>query len=87
MLDKVMARTCKNLNTVQHDILRVNYDLDKTNLFSWELYLTKILINPCYPYSKIALGSLKSLKKVPEIVWINVLKKLYKFYQERYRVN
>jgi len=87
LLDKVVARTCQNPVAVQREILRVNSKLDKANLFSRELYLTKSLINPRHPYSKVTLGSLESLKTVPEIVGINVPKELYKFYQERYRAD
>lgn len=72
LLDKVVSRTCQNPVAVQREILRVNSELDKANLFSRELYLTKSLINPRHPYSKVTPGSLESLKTVPEIVGINV---------------
>ena len=87
LLDKVMARTCQNHVAIQRDIFQVNSELDKANLFSWKLYLTKRLVNLRHPYSKVTLGSLESLKTVPEIVGMNVPKELYKFYQERYRAD
>ena len=86
-LDRVVFRTCQNPVAIQQEILRVSSELDKANLFSRELYLTKSLINRQHPYSKVTLGSVETLQTAPELTGINVPKELYQFYCEKYRAD
>lgn len=84
-LDRVMAETCQNKDAVRREIRRVSSELDKNDLFSRELYLTKSLINPKHPYSEVTLGSIETLETLPDEADISVSKELYAFYKEKYR--
>ena len=84
-LQDVVAKSCQNRDIVRREIRRVNSELDRNDLFSRELYLTKSLINPQHPYSRMTMGSIETLERQPAEDDINVSNELYRFFQEKYR--
>ncbi len=86
-LDKVIQKQCFNREAVRREVRRVDSELDKNDLFSRELYLTKSLINPKHPYAKITLGSIETLETLPAMADIDVSQELYKFFKNKYKPN
>jgi insulysin len=84
-LDKAIKENCHNKEAVKREIRRVNSELDKNDLFTRELYLTKSLINPNHPYAKMTLGSIETLERLPAEADINVSKELYDFFTSKYQ--
>ncbi len=84
-LEKVVERQCFNREAVKREVRRVDSELDKNDLFSRELYLTKSLINPKHPYAKITLGSIETLETLPAMADIDVSQELYNFFQNKYK--
>jgi secreted Zn-dependent insulinase-like peptidase len=74
-----------NRETVRREIRRVNAELNKNDLFTRELYLTKSLVNPDHPYSKMTMGSLETLERLPTEADINVNQQLFDFFQRHYQ--
>jgi len=87
LLDKAIYENCYNGEAVKREIRRVNSELNKNDLFSRELYLTKSLINPSHPYAKMSLGSIESLERLPIEAGINVSDELYNFFTSKYLPN
>jgi insulysin len=83
--DKAIKENCRNKEAVKREIRRVNSELDKNDLFTRELYLTKSLINPNHPYAKMTLGSIETLERLPAEADINVSKELYDFFTSKYQ--
>jgi insulysin len=83
--DKAIQENCRNKEAVKREIRRVNSELDKNDLFTRELYLTKSLINPDHPYAKMTLGSTETLERIPAEADINVSKELYDFFTSKYQ--
>jgi hypothetical protein len=53
-LPYVIQKACYN----REEVRRINAELDKNDLFTRELPLTKKFINPDHPYSRMTMGSL-----------------------------
>jgi insulysin len=84
-VDKVIRENCRNREAVRREVRRVDSELDKTDLFSKEKYLTKSLINPKHPYAKMTLGSLETLETYPAMADIDVSQQLYEFFEDKYQ--
>lgn len=84
----VMEKTCKgssNISAFKREIRRIDAELDRTDLFSRELYLTKSLINPQHPYARMTMGSLDTLERLPSEMDIDVGDALFEFFQRHYQ--
>jgi insulysin len=84
-LQEVVQQACNNRETVRRETRRVNAELDKNDLFTRELYLTKSLINPQHPYSKMSMGSLETLERLPAEADINIYQELFQFFLTNYQ--
>ena len=84
-VDKVVQKNCFNREAVRREVRRVDSELDKNDLFTRELYLTKSLINPKHPYAKVTLGSIETLETLPAMADIDVSQQLYKFFEDKYQ--
>ncbi|KAL3917239.1 MAG: hypothetical protein SGILL_004804, partial [Bacillariaceae sp.] len=84
-LQDVIQQTCNNRESVRRETRRVNSELDRNDLFTRELYLTKSLVNPKHPYSKMSMGSLETLERLPIEADINISQELFDFFQRQYQ--
>eukprot|EP00529_Nitzschia_sp_RCC80_P003516 CAMPEP_0113491300 /NCGR_PEP_ID=MMETSP0014_2-20120614/27486_1 /TAXON_ID=2857 /ORGANISM="Nitzschia sp." /LENGTH=1047 /DNA_ID=CAMNT_0000385089 /DNA_START=151 /DNA_END=3294 /DNA_ORIENTATION=- /assembly_acc=CAM_ASM_000159 len=86
----VVERACRG-NTVassaalKREIRRINSELDRNDLFTRELYLTKSLINPSHPYARMTMGSLDTLERIPTEMDMDVGGALFEFFQRYYQ--
>jgi insulysin len=84
-LPEVVQRACYNREIFRREIRRVNAELNKNDLFTRELYLTKSLVNPDHPYSKMTMGSLETLEILPTEADINVSQERFDFFRRHYQ--
>jgi insulysin len=84
-LPDVVQQACYNRETVKREIRRVHAELDKNDWFTRELYLTKSLIHANHPYSKMSMGSLETLERLPAEADINISQQLFDFFQNQYQ--
>eukprot|EP00536_Pseudo-nitzschia_multiseries_P001453 jgi/Psemu1/3378/gm1.3378_g len=84
-VDSVVTQTCRSPETIQREVRRVASELDKNDLFTRELYLTKSLANPDHPYARVTLGSIETLETLPERNGVDVSEELCKFFRAHYR--
>ncbi|KAG7367659.1 peptidase M16 family protein [Nitzschia inconspicua] len=84
-LQDIVQQACNEPETIRREIRRVNAELDKNDLFTRELYLTKSLIDPNHPYSRMTMGSLETLERLPAELDINLNRQLFDFFQKQYQ--
>ena len=82
---EVVDRACRNKDAIAREVRRVNSELNFTNSFTRELYLTKSLMNPDHPYARFSAGNLESLETIPAKYDIDMTEQLQAFFAERYQ--
>lgn len=81
----VIEQVCRNEEVLQREIRRINSELDSSNGFLRELYLTKTLINPDHPYARPSAGNIQTLESIPRQQGIDVGDRLVDFFKKNYQ--
>jgi secreted Zn-dependent insulinase-like peptidase len=84
-LQQDVERICRDADTLEREIRRVNAELDFDNAFTQALCLTQAFVNPEHPYARFSRGDLETLERRPKEAGIDVGVNLIDFFRKKYQ--
>lgn len=81
----VFESVCRNPDTLQREIRRVDSELDYNDINLQTTSLSKAFVVPEHPYARFSAGNLETLEAVPKVTKINVAERLIQFFKTKYQ--
>lgn len=82
-----VEKICRDSETLQREIRRVDAELNFDDASSQAFYLTKSFVNLEHPFAKFSAGSLETLETKPNQQGIDVSNRLIEFFRKLYLPN